>query len=113
MLANLKRNGKDYTPATLNISGTAYYLLPEGCYNTGTGSAEVVIPSGAVTSTVTNLITALKNIDPNKGSFTLEEVEAVRGYAATYNSLSESLQYYVDQQTKGHTLAEIQKAFEG
>ena len=111
--SNLKRNGKDYMPATLNISGTAYYLLPEGCYNTGTDSAEVVIPSDAVTSTVTDLITALNKIDPTKDSFTPEEVEAVRGYAATYNSLSESLQYYVDQQTKGHTLAEIQKAFEG
>ena len=111
--SNLKRNGKDYMPATLNISGTAYYLLPEGCYNTGTDSAEVVIPSDAVTSTVTDLITALNKIDPNEGSFTPEEVEAVRGYAATYNSLSESLQYYVDQQTEGHTLAEIQQAFEG
>ena len=111
--SNLNRNGRAYAPATLVIDGAGYYLLPEGCYNTGTGSAEVVIPSDAVTSTVTDLITALKNIDPNKGSFTSEEVEAVRGYAVTYNSLSESLQYYVDQQTEGHTLAEIQKAFEG
>ena len=111
--SNLKRNGQAYTPATLVIDGTEYYLLPEGCYNTGTGGAEVVIPSDAVTSTVTDLITALKKIDPTKDSFTSEEVEAVRGYAVTYNSLSESLQYYVDRQTEGHTLAEIQKAFKG
>ena len=112
-VSDLKRNGEAYNPATLVINRAEYYLLPEGCYNTGTGGAEVVIPSDAVTSTVTDLITALKNIDPNKGSFTSEEVEAVRGYAVTYNSLSESLQYYVDQQTEGHTLAEIQKAFKG
>ena len=112
-VSDLKRNGEAYNPATLVINKAEYYLLPEGCYNTGTGSAEVVIPSDAVTSTVTGLITALNKIDPTKDSFTSEEVEAVRGYAATYNSLSESLQYYVNQQTKGHTLAEIQKAFEG
>ena len=110
-VTSLKRNGKNYSPATLNSGDTAYYLLPEGCYDIN-GTMKY-IPAGNVTEEVTALIENLKKIDPEQGSFTAEEIAAVRSYAAIYNSLSDSMQYYVDQNTAGHTLAEIQNAFKG
>ena len=108
--SNLKRNGQDYTPATLVIGSPEYYLLPEGCYNTGTAGTEEMIPASAVTDEVNNLITNLNNLDPGQLSFTSDEVDAIRGYATIYNGLSESLKYYVDTKTIGHTMANVQNA---
>ena len=111
--SNLKRNGQDYTPATLVIDGTGYYLLPEGCYNTGDDGAEEMIPASAVTDEVNNLITNLNNLNPGQSSFTSDEVATIRNYATTYDRLSESVKYYVDTKTTGHTMVIIQAALKG
>ena len=111
--SNLKRNGQAYTPATLVINGAEYYLLPEGCYNTGDDGAEEMIPASAVTDEVNNLITNLNNLNPGQSSFTSDEVATIRNYATTYDRLSESVKYYVDTKTTGHTMAIIQAALKG
>ena len=112
-VSDLERNGVAYTPATLVIDNKEYYLLPEGCYNTGAAGTEEMIPSDAVTATVEELIKNLNKVDTNQSSFTPEEVEAIRGYATIYNGLSESVKYYVDTGTPGHTMAIIQAALKG
>ena len=112
-VAGLTRNGESYTPATLVIDGAEYYLLPEGCYNTGDDGAEEMIPASAVTDEVNNLITNLNNLNPGQSSFTSDEVATIRNYATTYDSLSESVKYYVDTKTPGHTMAIIQAALKG
>ena len=109
-VAGLTRNGKSYTPATLVIAGVEYYLLPEGCYKTSAEGAEEMIPADAVTAAVEELIKNLNEVNCNQPSFASDEVDAIRGYATIYNSLSESLKYYVDTKTIGHTMADVQNA---
>ena len=112
-VAGLTRNGESYTPATLVIDGTEYYLLPEGCYNTGANGAEVMIPTDVVTEEVNKLIENLNALNPDQTSFTSDEVATIRNYATTYDRLSESVKYYVDTKTPGHTMAIIQAALKG
>ncbi len=113
-VAGLTRNGESYTPATLVINKAEYYLLPEGCYNTGAAGAEEMIPASAATNEkVTSLIAAINSFE-TKDEYTSTDVETVHGYEETYKSLSESLQYYVDQKTKDtHTLSKIKEGFVG
>ena len=113
-VTGLMRNGESYTPATLVIDDTEYYLLPEGCYNTGDDGAEEMIPASAATAEeVTSLITGINGFT-TKEEYTQEDVKTVQGYEETYKGLSESLQYYVDQKTKDtHTLSKIKEGFVG
>ena len=113
-VAGLMRNGESYTPATLVIGSTEYYLLPEGCYKTSAEGAEEMIPASAATAEeVTSLITGINGFT-TKEEYTQEDVKTVQGYEETYKGLSESLQYYVDQKTKDtHTLSKIKEGFVG
>ncbi len=105
-VSDLRRNDVAYAPATLKIESIEYYLLPEGVY-TGTGiSGTLLVASDADKTTVESLINSLNAVDVDN-----IDVATVQTCESTYNTLSETLQYYVDNSvTEKHTIEKLKEA---